>query len=261
MNIIDTHSHIFTEDFHADLPDVIARAQEVGVSQILMPNIDLDSIDAMLNVCQTYPDTCFPMIGLHPTSVDADYRKTLATLKLHLSPAHPYIGIGEAGLDLYWDTTYRLEQMHAFDEQIQWALACDLPLVIHCRKAFTELTDCLSPYRHTPLRGVFHSFTGDDCQVDKLLAFDRFLLGINGVVTFKKAKLPAILKSGVPLNRLVVETDSPYLTPVPHRGKRNESAFISAVVGKLSDLYELSPDDIAQQTTDNARRLFGKVIR
>lgn len=254
--IVDTHTHLFEEAFRDDFDEVVSRAQAQDVKKLLMPNIDSSTLDNLLRACCRYPDVCYPMLGLHPTSVNADFHNELATLQRQLESENSYIGIGEVGLDFYWDTTYRQEQIAAFNEQIGWALTYDLPLVIHCRNAFPELLSCLEPYRQTALRGVFHSFTGEGVEVDQLLAYPHFLLGINGVVTFKKSHLPAILKARVPLERLVVETDSPYLAPVPHRGGRNESAYVRNILQKVADIYEISLEKAAQVTTENALRMF-----
>ena len=169
---------------------------------------------------------------------------------------HSFIAIGEVGLDLYWDKTYKNEQLAVLEEQIVWALERDLPLVIHSREAFTELYNLFSHYKDTPIRGVFHSFTGTADEAHSLLEFPGFMLGINGVVTFKKSTLPDILPE-VPLSRLVVETDSPYLAPTPFRGKRNESAYVLRVVDKLAEIYGMTPREVSSQTSFNASRLFG----
>lgn len=253
--LIDTHSHLFVDDFDADRPEVMLRAREAGITHILMPNIDVDSVEPMLRVCGEYPGYCFPMIGLHPTEVDANYRDALTALK-PLLDEHPFIAIGEVGLDLYWDKTYKKEQLAVLDEQIGWALERDLPLVIHSREAFPELYALFSHYKDSPIRGVFHSFTGTADEAHALLEFSGFMLGINGVVTFKKSTLPDAL-SEVPLSRIVVETDSPYLAPAPYRGKRNESSYVVRVVEKLSEIYALSLDAIADATYRNACAVFG----
>lgn len=255
-NIIDTHSHLFVEEFDADRSEVMQRAREVGVQRILMPNIDIASVEPMLRVCAEYPGFCYPMIGLHPTEVAVDYRTSLIKIKevLEVRP-EGFIAIGEVGLDLYWDKTYKKEQLVALEEQIGWALEYDLPLVIHSREAFSELYTLFCKYKNTPIRGIFHSFTGTSDEAHSLLEFPGFLLGINGVVTFKKSTLPEALQD-VPLSRLAVETDSPYLAPTPYRGKRNESAYIVRVVEKLAEIYNCSPEDVARQTYDNATALF-----
>lgn len=253
--MIDTHSHIFEPDFADDLPEVIARAKEVGVEKIFMPNIDDTSVDAMLGVCSQYPGYCFPMLGFHPTSVDADAMPKVKEMKKRLTEGHPYIAIGEVGLDLYWDKTYIKEQQMVLEEQIQWALEWELPLVIHCREAFPELFDVLKPYKETKLTGVFHSFTGTVNEAMELLDYSRFMVGINGVVTFKKNTLPEALKV-LPLERLVLETDSPYLAPVPFRGKRNESSYVKRVAVKLAELYGVEIGEVERQTTANALKVF-----
>ena len=254
--MIDTHSHIFSEEFKEDLSEVIARAKEIGVEKIFMPNIDDTSVEDMLNVCQAYPDYCFPMIGFHPTSVegpDAIYK--VREMKKHLVEGHPYIAVGEVGLDLYWDKTWLKEQQQILEEQIQWALEWKLPLVIHCREAFPELFQVLEPYKHTELTGVFHSFTGTVDEARELMDYSRFMVGINGVVTFKKSTLPEVLKE-VPLTKLVLETDSPYLAPVPFRGKRNETSYVKRVAVKLAELYGMEIGEVERQTTENALKVF-----
>lgn len=253
--MIDTHSHIFEPEFSEDLPEVVARAREVGVTHIFMPNIDDTTVDAMLGVCSRYPGYCYPMLGFHPTSVDAESLHKVRRMKELLTKGHPYIAIGEVGLDLYWDKTYLEEQQQVLEEQIQWALEWDLPLVIHCREAFPELFQVLRPYRDTELRGVFHSFTGSMAEAEELVGFRNFLVGINGVVTFKKSTLSESLKV-VPLTRLVLETDSPYLAPVPFRGKRNETSYVKRVAVKLAELYGTEIGEVERLTTENALKLF-----
>ena len=253
--MIDTHSHLFVEEFADDLPQVVGRAKEVGVTNIFMPNIDDTTVEDMLAVCSRYPNYCFPMLGFHPTSVDADSMKKVMEMKKRLVEGHPYIAIGEVGLDLYWDKTWLREQQKVLEEQIQWALEWNLPLVIHCREAFPELFEVMEPYRNTKLSGVFHSFTGTVDEVEKLMDYENFLIGINGVVTFKKSSLPETLKQ-VPIERLVLETDSPYLAPVPNRGRRNESAYVKMVAVKLAKLYGMEIGSIERQTTLNALKVF-----
>lgn len=254
--IIDTHSHLFVEEFDEDRPEVMRRAREAGVQRILMPNIDLSTVEPMLRVCAEYSGFCYPMLGLHPTEVTADYRQGLSELK-QLLQSHPqtFVAIGEVGLDLYWDKTYKAEQLAVLEEQMGWALEYDLPLVIHSREAFPELYALFSHYKDAPIRGIFHSFTGTADEAQSLLEFPGFMLGINGVVTFKKSTLPEALRE-VPLTRLVVETDSPYLAPTPHRGKRNESSYIVRVVEKLVEIYGCSPEVVAEQIYTNATNLF-----
>ena len=253
--MIDTHSHLFVEEFSEDLPSVIQRAKDVGVERVFMPNIDDESLEDMLKVCSLYPGYCFPMLGYHPTSVDASSMAKVLRMKEHLVSGHPFIAIGEVGLDLYWDKTYLREQQLVLDEQIQWALEWDLPMVIHCREAFVELFDVLKPYKNSELKGVFHSFTGTQDEAREALEYDNFMLGINGVVTFKKSSLPEVLKQ-VSLERLVLETDSPYLAPTPFRGKRNESSFVVKVADKLAEIYGVSKSEICSITSNNALKVF-----
>lgn len=253
--MIDTHSHLFVEEFNEDLPEVIRRAQEAGVTHVFMPNIDDTTVEDMLRVCADYPGYCYPMLGFHPTSVDGDVMHKVRKMKERLVEGHPYIAIGEVGLDLYWDKTWLKEQEAVLDEQIQWALEWDLPLVIHCREAFPELFRILTPYKDTDLRGVFHSFTGTTDEALELMAYPHFMVGINGVVTFKKSNLPEVLKE-VPLDRLVLETDSPYLAPAPFRGKRNESAYVVRVAARLAELYGIEIGNVERKTAENALKVF-----
>jgi len=256
MRLIDTHSHLFLEEFSEDLPQVIERARSAGVTHIFMPNIDSTTIDSMLSVCNTYNDYCFPMIGLHPTSVNADYEKELEIVARELRSFNKYIAIGEVGMDLYWDKTFLKEQQIVLDKQINWALEYDLPVVIHCRDAFGYIYNVLEPYKNTSLKGVFHSFTGTDDEAARILEFSGFLIGINGVVTFKKSRLPEVLTK-IPLEKIVLETDSPYLTPVPNRGKRNESAYVKDTLMKVSEIYGMSPEAVGDVTSENALKVFG----
>lgn len=256
MRLIDTHSHLFLEEFSEDLPQVIERARSAGVTHIFMPNIDSTTIDSMLSVCNTYNDYCFPMIGLHPTSVNADYEKELEIVARELRSFNKYIAIGEVGMDLYWDKTFLKEQQIALDKQINWALEYDLPVVIHCRDAFDYIYNVLEPYKNTSLKGIFHSFTGTDDEAARILEFSGFLIGINGVVTFKKSHLPEVLTK-IPLEKIVLETDSPYLTPVPNRSKRNESAYVKDTLMKISEIYRMSPETVGSVTSENALKVFG----
>ena len=261
-SIIDTHSHLFAEEFSEDRTEVMRRAREAGITHIVMPNIDAASIEPMLQACAEYPGFCYPTKGLHPTEVKEDFRSVLATMKAQLDASvhgevlhTPFIAVGEVGLDFYWDSTYKQEQLAALEEQIGWALEYDLPIIIHSREAFPELYALFARYKDTPLRGVFHSFTGTADEARALLEFPGFVLGINGVVTFKKSTLPEALRE-VPLTRLVVETDSPYLAPTPHRGKRNESAYVARVIERLSEIYQLTTEEVATQVYATAHKLF-----
>ncbi len=253
--IIDSHSHLFSEEFNQDLPEVIERAKAEGISHILMPNIDSDSIGSMLEVASQYKGYCLPMMGLHPTSVKANYKKELEIVRKYLDGPYQFIAVGEIGIDLYWDKTFIKEQQIVFDQQIQWALEFNLPIVIHSRESTDEVVEVLSSYKSTPLKGVFHSFTGGLEDANKLLGFENFMFGINGVVTFKNSQLPQSLPV-IPLSRIVLETDSPYLAPVPKRGKRNESSYLSNILLRLSEIYGLDKQELAKITSNNTKRVF-----
>ena len=254
--LVDSHSHLFLEEFSGDLPQVMQRAHDAGVTHIFMPNIDSTTIGPLLSVCNTYKGFCFPMIGLHPTSVNESYEKELHIVAHQIAPFNEYVAIGEIGLDLYWDKTFLKEQLIVFEKQIEWALEYHLPIVVHCREAFEYIYKVLEPYKKSGLKGIFHSFTGTSEEAEKLLEFPDFMLGINGVVTFKKSQLADVLK-GIPLTRIVLETDSPYLTPVPNRGKRNESAYIKDTLIKVAEVYEKMPERVAEATSENALKVFG----
>lgn len=254
--LVDSHSHLFLEEFAEDLPQVIKRAQDAGVTHIFMPNIDSTTIEPLLSVCASYKGLCFPMIGLHPTSVNESYKQELDIVFQQLTAPNDFVAIGEIGLDLYWDKTFLKEQLVAFEQQVEWALEYHLPIVIHTREAFEYIYKVLEPYKRSALTGIFHSFTGTEEEASRLLEFSGFALGINGVVTFKKSQLPEILKN-IPLSRIVLETDSPYLTPVPNRGKRNESAYVKDTLMKVADIYQIAPEVVAEATSENALKVFG----
>ena len=255
--IIDTHSHLFTEEFDTDRTEVLQRAKKQGVTRIYMPNIDETTIDRLLQVCEDNSGYCFPMMGLHPTSVNENFEIALQQVSQCLmTHRNLFVAVGEIGIDLYWDNTFLQQQIEAFDRQVRWALELDLPIVVHCRKAIQYIYKVLLPYKDTTLRGIFHSFTGDSDEVELMLQFDRFMIGVNGIVTFKKSVIPAVLPQ-LPLERLVLETDSPYLTPVPHRGERNESSYICYTLMKVAQVLGLTPEELAAQTSANALRMFG----
>lgn len=251
--IIDTHSHLDGEEFADDLPEVIQRAKDTQVEKILVPNVNLQGLPHLIEVCDAYPDYLYPMIGLHPEDVKDDYQTQLDQMFIFLKEnPNRFCAIGEVGLDFYWDETYRNQQLEAFEQQIQWAKQFGKPLMIHARNAFEEIVEIMERHRDDQLEGVFHCFTGTEDEARKLLSFDGFKLGIGGVLTFKKSTLPEVLKNAVPLSRIVVETDSPYLAPVPHRGKRNESAFIIEIVRRLTEIYACNWVNIATETKKNA---------
>ena len=258
MTFTDTHTHLDGEEFKVDLPDVIGRAKAQGVGRVLVPAIDLKSVDTVLAVCRRFPGYAFPMIGLHPEEVKADWETQLRQLKARFTEAS-FIAIGEVGLDFYWDRTFEREQLLAFEAQVEWAVETQLPLMIHCRKAQNELLHILKRYEKELSGGVFHCFTGNQKEAEQLLKFERFALGIGGVLTFKSSHLREDLPAVVPLERIVLETDSPYMAPVPHRGERNESAFVRLVLEKLAEVYGVSAEEVAQTTEENVRRIFTKI--
>lgn len=258
---IDTHTHIYTEEFDDDRDEVVACARKAGAVALLLPAIDEASLPRLLNTCKRWPCFCFPMLGLHPTELpEKDVESVLARFE-HLLDAQdsPFVAIGEVGVDLYWDTSRRDEQIRAFHRQAEWAAAKGLPLSIHCRNAHREIVDTLKPLREGLHGGVFHCFGGTADEARELLGFNDFCLGIGGVVTFKKSTLPQVLHECVPLDRIVLETDAPYLAPTPFRGKRNEPAYIALVVQKLAEVYQTTPEEIENQTTANARRVFSSL--
>ena len=253
--MIDTHIHLDVEDYSDDLSTVIERAKAVGVDQIFIPAVDEQSADAAVAISRQYPDTVYPMLGLHPEEVKSDFEQVLHAMKQRLKQSHPFIAIGEVGLDFYWSRAFEKEQLAAFEEQVKWSVEYQLPLMIHCRKGQNEMIHILKRYEKDLPGGVFHCFTGNEKEADAFLQFDKFMLGIGGVLTFKKSHLSEVLPH-IPLSRIVLETDGPYMAPVPMRGKRNESAFLVYVVTKMAESYGISEQDVMTQTTVNAHRLF-----
>ncbi len=252
--MIDTHAHMYSEEFDDDRAVVIQRAMDAGITKIVLPNIDSDSLPRMLALEQSYPDFCYATIGLHPTSVKEHYQDELLLVKSELD-RRPYIAIGEIGIDLYWDKTYLNEQIIAFQEQLDWALIYNKPVIIHVRDSFRETMQAMEPYRNSGLKGIFHSFGGSYEEAMEIIRFGGFLLGINGIVTFKNSGIGETITK-IDLEHLVLETDAPYLTPAPYRGKRNESAYVKFIAAKISELYALPYDAVIEQTTKNALNLF-----
>ena len=259
--LIDTHCHVYDEAFREDLPAVMDRCLEAGLEYLLLPNINPDTLSDLLAVCDAWPHMCRPMTGLHPEDLAADYHSQLALLKEGLDKdqskdgPHRFIGIGETGLDLYWDKTRLKEQTDSFCIQIEWALEYDLPIVIHSRDSFDQLYDVMSRYRNSGLRGVFHCFSGDAAQASALMEFEGFMFGIGGVLTYKKSVVPQALEV-IPRDRIVLETDCPYLPPVPFRGKRNEPSYIVHTAQILAQVCGCTIDEVTDFTSANARRLF-----
>ena len=252
--LIDTHSHIYSEDFNGDIDEVITRAYENDVRKIILPNIDSSSVKKMLDLADSYPQVCYPLMGLHPTSVGEDYEEELLVVEYWLKKRKFY-GIGEIGIDLYWETTFLEEQIVAFRHQLRLAKKYKLPVVIHVRDSFREVYKVLEQEKTDELFGVFHSFSGTLEQANKAIGLG-FMLGVGGIVTFKNGGLDKVLAEVDPKN-MVIETDSPYLTPAPNRGKRNESANLIYVAGKIAELHHTSVSEIAKITTENATKLFG----
>lgn len=261
--MIDTHTHLDGEEFQADLPQVIQRAKDAGVSRVLLPAISQHNIDDVLSVCRQYPHYAYPMLGLHPEEVRADWQSVLTDMhhrlldNLQHAPAtERFIAIGEVGLDYYWSREFADEQLLAFEEQVRWSIETRLPLMIHCRKAQNEMVRVLRRYEADLPGGVFHCFTGNQAEARELLSFPRFVLGIGGVLTFKSSHLREDLPAAVPLERIVLETDSPYMAPVPLRGQRNESANVALVMQQLAQCYGITPQEVERITDENVHRIF-----
>ena len=253
MNIIDTHTHLYLKQFNKDIDLVIKRSKEIGVNKFIFPAIDSSHFDSMHILKNKYPDNIYLMSGLHPTNVKENFNDELEFVVNSLK-TQDYVAIGEIGIDLYWDKSFLNEQQEAFTFQIRLAIKHDLPIVIHCREAFDEIFEILDKENCNKLRGVFHCFTGTLEQAKRAIDLG-FVLGIGGVVTFKNGGIDKFLNQ-IDLKYIVLETDSPYLAPVPYRGKRNESSYIMYVVEKLSEIYGLSKEEIADITTKNAEKVF-----
>ncbi|KUG11797.1 hydrolase TatD [Elizabethkingia sp. HvH-WGS333] len=253
--MIDTHTHLYSEQFDEDRDEAIKRAKEAGVEKFYLPAIDSETHEKMLELESQYPGKIFAMMGLHPCSVQPEtWEKELALVKEYLDK-RPFCAIGEIGIDLYWDKSTLDIQVKAFEQQIDWAIEMDLPIVIHTRESFNETFEVLERKKHPKLRGIFHCFSGNLDQAQHAIDLG-FVLGIGGVVTFKNGKIDQFLNE-IPLDKIVLETDSPYLAPVPHRGKRNESAYTALVLGKLVDLYKKDYKEIEAITNQNALNIFG----
>lgn len=253
---IDTHAHLYHKQFESDCEEMLTRAVDAGVKKLFLPNIDHESIEGMHALCDAHPDLCFPMMGLHPCSVGADSAKDLAEVERLLAQGR-YFAVGEIGIDLYWDKAFLAQQQEAFRQQVRWAKELALPIVIHCRESFQEVFSIVEEENDASLRGVFHCFTGTPEQARMIVELGGFKLGIGGVITYPKSGLAQTMKE-VGAEHCVLETDAPYLAPVPYRGKRNESGYIPLVAHVLAEATERSLDDIARITTANAEQLFAK---
>jgi TatD DNase family protein len=253
MHLIDTHSHLYLPDFDTDRDETVKNALSSGVSAMLLPNIDARSVTPMMSAVNRFKGICFPMVGLHPTSVKEDWKEQIDEM-LKLYPLTSFVGIGEIGIDLYWDKTFIAEQIEAFRLQLALAIENDMPVAIHSRNAFPEIFSVLEEFPGRKLRGVFHAFSGDAETAEQAINMG-FCLGIGGIVTFKNSGLDNVI-SNIGLSNIILETDSPYLAPVPHRGKRNESSYICIINRKIADLFGMDPEEVALITTKNARELF-----
>jgi len=254
MIFTDTHTHLYSEQFDEDRVECIQKAIEEGVSRLFIPAIDSTYTEKMIELENLFPDNVFPMIGLHPTHVNERFKDELNHIEQQLNK-RKYYAIGEIGIDLFWDKTFLKEQQFAFQTQIQWAKKYHLPIVIHCRDSFLEIFEILEAEKSEDLRGIFHCFTGNYEQAQKAINYNM-LLGIGGVVTFKNGKIDQFLHK-ISIENIVLETDAPYLAPVPHRGKRNESVYIKLVAQKLSEIYQTDLETIAKITTENSKMIFG----
>ncbi len=251
---VDTHSHVYSEEFSSDRNEVIARALKSGVRKIILPNIDSSTLKPMLDLSDSHPDLFIPLLGLHPTSVKEDFRKELEIMEYWFTK-RKFAGIGEIGIDLYWDKTFINEQMEAFRIQIGWAKKARIPIVIHVRDSFPEVLEVIEHEKEDSLSGVFHSFTGTAEQAAQVVELG-FKIGIGGIVTFKNSGMDSIVQQ-ISLQNILLETDSPWLAPVPHRGRRNECAFITATATKIAALHQTTVEEVARITTQNAQQLFG----
>ena len=253
--MVDTHAHIFAEEFKDDLSEVVLRARKVGVKKILLPNIDESSIIDLKSCVLQYPDLFIPMMGLHPTSVTTDWKQQLDIIYNELN-CNDYIAVGEIGIDLYWDKMLQAEQVAVFEELLKWSAEKDLPVSIHFRNATKEVINSIKRIGEESVRGVFHSFGGSKEELSDILQLSNFMIGVNGVVTYKNSGLAETLIH-CPKDRLVMETDSPYLTPVPFRGKRNESSYLSIIIKKLSEIWQLDENSVMNITNQNVNHVFG----
>ncbi len=254
MIITDTHTHLYSEQFNEDRVEMVQRAIDEGVSRFFIPAIDSTYYQKMLTLEKEFPNNTFLMTGLHPTSVKENFEEELAFVQNTLVERNFY-GIGEIGIDLYWDTSFLKQQQIAFKTQIKWAKEKKLPIIIHCRDAFNEVFEILEEEKDEDLFGIFHCFTGTLEQANKAISYNM-KLGIGGVVTFKNGKIDQFLNQ-IPIKNIVLETDAPYLAPTPFRGKRNESSYITKVLDKLVTIYKLTPQEIAEITTKNSKDIFG----
>ena len=254
MVLTDTHTHLYYETIADKRAALVQRCIDNNINRLFLPNVDAESVPLVYDLVKAYPELCYPMLGLHPCSVKADWEQELATIKA-AHQHHNIYAIGEIGIDLYWDKTFLTEQVEAFRQQINWAKSLKLPIVIHCRDAFNEVYEVLQQEHDENLRGIFHCFSGNLEQAKQVIKLG-FYLGIGGVVTYKNAGLDKVV-SEIDLKHIVLETDSPYLTPVPFRGKPNESSYLIYIAQKVADLHQTGVEEVAFITTQNSRQVFG----
>lgn len=251
---IDTHTHLFSDSFNEDRDEIVQKAISCGVEKLLLPNIDIETIDAMHALVAKYPQNCYAMMGLHPGHVKEDWKEQLAIIEHHLFSS-TYVAVGEIGMDLYWDKTFQKEQERAFIQQVKWAKELKLPIVIHAREAFEEIFKIVDTLLDENLTGIFHCFTGDLKQAQHILGYKNFKLGIGGVLTYKKVELDKVIEQ-ISIEHLVLETDSPYLPPVPFRGKRNQSSYLPHIAERLAEIYAITLTEVEAITTRNALEIF-----
>jgi TatD DNase family protein len=252
--MIDTHAHLYSQEFDTDRDEVIQRAVAGGVSRLIIPSTEISDFDAMMKLCSDYPKICFPATGLHPVSVGEDYENELAFVEKQLD-AYKFVAVGEIGIDCYWSMDYIAQQRDAFEKQVKLAQQHNLPIIIHARNSFAEIFSILDRI-HTPnTRGIFHGFSGTRDDYLKIREYSTFKIGIGGVITFKNSTLPQLMDL-IPITEITLETDAPYLTPHPYRGKRNESSYIPIIAQKIAELKNLSVEEVDEITSENAESLF-----
>ena len=262
MQFIDTHTHLFVEQFDEDRAEAVQRAIDSGISKFFLPHIDSETTDAFYGLCEQFPNHMFPLMGVHPSSIKTDYIKELDhvfkqyELVSSRIPQQKFYGVGEIGIDLYWDKSHLKEQQDAFTHQLLFAKAQGLPIIIHARDSFKEIFEIVEKHNDDQLTGIFHCFTGGIEEAERIIGFGGFKMGLGGVLTFKKSGLDKTVEQ-IDLNHFVLETDAPYLAPTPFRGKRNESSYLIKIAEKLAEIKELSLEEVAKVTTQNAKHVFG----
>lgn len=255
MILTDTHTHLYSKEFDENRKDLIQKAIDMGVTRFFMPNVDGESIEGMFQVEKEFPSNCFSMMGLHPCSVNADYQKELEVVEYWLSK-RKFVAIGEIGIDLYWDKTFFEQQQYAFRTQIQLAKKYDLPYVIHSRNSFNEVMEIVNEYRADNIKAIFHCFSGSVAEAEQVIEMGNFKLGIGGVVTFKNSGLDKVVEA-IDLKHLVLETDAPYLAPMPHRGKTNHPEYLLLIAKKIAEIKNISIEEVVEVTTQNSKEVFG----